>query len=132
VTLDGTALGASAVDHGTTAGPEGVLVVTIAAWAIVLTMGASAALGVLVAILVLVGWVRGRMTWSAPSIPMHEMIWPMGELQDPQYLDEGRVRDSGVDDAHDTAVAVMGIGIKPFSNRAPLSVPRSERSLRHG
>jgi hypothetical protein len=106
--------------------------VTIAAWTILLTMGAAAAVGVLVAVLVFVGWVRGRMTWSAPSIPMHEMIAPMGELQDPQYLDERRVRDSNVDDAHDTAVAVMGIGIKPFTNRAPLSVPRTERSQRHG
>jgi hypothetical protein len=132
VTLDGTPPGASAVDHGTTAGPEGVLVVTIAAWTIILMMGASAAFGVLIAILLLVGWVRGRMTWSAPSIPMHEMICPMGELQDPQYLDERRVWDSSVDDAHDTAVAVMGIGIKPFTNRAPLSVPRTERSQRHG
>lgn len=106
--------------------------VTIAAWFVVLTVFGSVALAIAVAVFVLIGWLRDRRAWSAPSILMHELIAPMGELQDPQYLDRRRGRDSSANDAHDTAVAVIGIGVKPFANRAPLSVPRSERSLRHG
>jgi hypothetical protein len=120
------------VDHGTTAGPEGVLVVTIAAVTMVVMVVGTAVLAVLVAVLVLVGWVRARVTWSGPSILMHELIAPTGELQDPQFLNERRGRDNSANEAHDTAVAVIGIGIKPFTNRAPLTVQRSERSLRHG
>jgi len=107
-------------------------VVTIVAWIVVLTVFGSAAVGVAVVVFVLIGWLRDRRAWSAPSILMHEMIAPMGELQDPQFLNRGRGRDSSANDAHDTAVAVVGIGVKPFAKRDPLSVPRNERSLRQG
>jgi hypothetical protein len=107
-------------------------VVTIAAWTVIVTVFGSLLLGVVVGLLVAVRWVRDRRTWSAPNLSMHELIAPMGELQDPQYADRRRPGDSSVDDAHDTAVAVIGVGIKPFTNRAPLSVPRSSRSMRHG
>ena len=106
--------------------------VTIAALVMIVMLVGTVLVAVLVAVLVLVGWVRGRLTWTAPSIVMHELIAPTGELQDPQFLDERRHRDRSADEAYDTAVAVIGIGIKPFSNRAPLTVQRTERSLRHG
>jgi hypothetical protein len=107
-------------------------VVSIAAWTVLLTLLGSLLVAIVVGVLLAVGWVRDRRTWSAPSLPMHELIAPMGELQDPQYLDRRRTGDSGVDEAHDTAVAVIGVGVKPFTNRAPLSVPRVSRSIRHG
>ena len=106
--------------------------VTIAAWTVVLTVFGSLALEVVVGALLALHWVRDRRTWSAPDLPMHELISPTGELQDPQYAGRRRLGDGSVDDAHDTAVAVVGIGIKPFANRAPLSVQRSSRSLHHG
>jgi hypothetical protein len=109
-----------------------VLVVTIAAWTVLLTVFGSLVLAIVIGLLLAVRWVRDRRMWSAPDLPMHELIAPMGELQEPQYADRLRPVEGGVDEAHDTAVAVIGIGIKPFANRAPLSVPRSSRSLRHG
>jgi hypothetical protein len=109
-----------------------VCVVTIAAWAVLVTVFGSVLLALVVGGLLGVRWLRDRRTWSGPDLPMQELIAPMGELQDPQYADQRPGGMSGVDEAHDTAVAVIGIGIKPFTNRAPLSVPRSSRSIRHG
>lgn len=106
--------------------------VTFAALVVVGTVLGTLVVAVAVGALLLRSWLRDRRTWSAPDLPMHEIIAPMGELQDPQYADQRRGRDDSVDDAHDTAVAVVGLGIKPFANRAPLSVPRSGRSVRHG
>ena len=106
--------------------------VTFAALVVIGTVLGTLVVAVAVAALLLRAWLRDRKTWSAPDLPMHEIIAPMGELQDPQYADQRRARDASVDDAHDTAVAVVGLGIKPFTNRAPLSVPRSARSGRHG
>jgi hypothetical protein len=107
-------------------------VVTIGAWTVIVTVFGSLVLAIVVGVLLAVRWVRDRRTWSAPDLPMHELIAPMGELQDPQYADRRRSGDGSADEAHDTAVAVIGVGIKPFTNRAPLSVPRSSRSIRHG
>jgi hypothetical protein len=107
-------------------------VVTIGAVTVILTVFGTLAVLVVMPLILLRGWWHDRKVWSGPDLPMHEIIMPMGELQDPQYADQRRAGDSSVDDAHDTAVAVVGLGIKPFANRAPLSVPRSSRSLRHG
>jgi hypothetical protein len=107
-------------------------VVTFAALVVVGTVLGTLVVAVAVGALLLRAWLRDRRTWAGPALPMHEIIAPMGELQDPQYADQRRTRDASVDDAHDTAVAVVGLGIKPFANRAPLSVPRSSRSTRHG
>jgi hypothetical protein len=107
-------------------------VVTFAAFVVVGTVLGALVVAVTVSALLLRSWLRDRRTWSAPDLPMHEIIAPMGELQDPQYADQRKGRDASVNDAHDTAVAVVGLGIKPFANRAPLSVPRSDRGLRHG
>lgn len=106
--------------------------VTFAALVVIGTVFGTLVVAVVVGAWLLVSWLRDRRTWSAPDLPMHELIAPMGELQDPQYADQRRSRDASVDDAHDTAVAVVGLGIKPFANRAPLSVQRSSRSIRHG
>jgi hypothetical protein len=109
-----------------------VCVVTIGAWVVLLTVFGSLLVALVVGALLAMHWVRDRRIWSGPNLPMQELIAPMGELQDPQYADQRGSGVSGVDEAHDTAVAVIGIGIKPFTNRAPLSVPRSSRSMRHG
>ena len=106
--------------------------VTFGAWTVILTVFGTIAVVVVLPFVLLRVWLHDRRVWSGPSLPMHEIIAPMGELQDPQYADRRRAGDPGVDDAHDTAIAVVGLGIKPFANRAPLSVPRSSRSLRHG
>lgn len=111
---------------------ERLRVVTFGAITVIVTVFGTIAVVVVLPFVLLRGWLRDRRTWSGPDLPMHEIIAPMGELQDPQYADQRRGRDASVTEAHDTAVAVVGLGIKPFVNRAPLSVPHSSRSQRHG
>ena len=87
--------------------------------------------GALVAGAVLtVGAIRHHREWSVDTGPILA-TGPEGELQDPQYAARGNSA-SGTDDAADTAIAVVGAGITPFINRAPLSVARTQHSQRHG
>ena len=46
--------------------------------------------GLVVGVALAVSWLRARRTWRGPGLIMHELICPMGELQDPQYLDRRR------------------------------------------
>lgn len=98
-----------------------------------LVLGAVAvvlAAGLLAGATLAVGAVRQRRLWSVVTGTI-TATGPEGELQDPQYAGLGTTTDGG-DAAGDTAIAVVGAGIKPFANRAPLSVPRTEHSQRHG
>jgi hypothetical protein len=105
---------------------------TLWAAVIVVAVVGVLAFGLVVGLVVLVGLVRSRRTWRAPSVWTDDFSHRTRELQDPQFADRGRARDPSVSDAHDTAIAVAGLGIHPFTNRAPLSVPRTEHSIRHG
>jgi hypothetical protein len=103
-------------------------------WAVVIVVAVVGVLafGLVIAVVVLVGAIRNRRTWAAPSVWTDDHTLRIRELQDPQYAHSRPAGDPSVSDAHDTAIAVAGLGIHPFTNRAPLSVPRNERSLHHG
>jgi hypothetical protein len=103
-------------------------------WAAVIVVALVGVLGfgLVVGMVVLFGLLRSRRTWRAPSVWTDDFSLRTTELQDPQFADRGRPSDPSVSDAHDTAIAVVGLGIHPFTNRAPLSVPRNEHSIRHG
>jgi len=91
----------------------------IAGLVLVVLIGGTTLLGTLV----LVDLVRDRIRWRGPGLIMHELICPTGELQDPQYADRRGLpyNDSIVDTTDRT---LMG--------RAPLIVPKTQHSLRHG
>ena len=95
-----------------------------------LVVGAVFGLGLVAVGAIAVGAVQRRREWGVATGPI-DATGPEGQLQEPQYADRGTTTDGG-DDAGDTVNAVVGTGITPFTNRAPLSVPRSEHSRRHG
>ena len=101
----------------------------VAAVILVAVLGAVLA-GVVVVAALTVGSVQRRREWAVVTGPI-AATGPGGELQEPQHADHGAPAGH-TDDAADTVIAVVGTGITPFVNRAPLSVPRTEHSKRHG
>lgn len=97
------------------------------AWLMVLTLAAVMAAGIALVAAMVVDAARGRLTWSEPGLPMHELIAPTGELQDPAYLDRRR-RPAGESWARRPASHVP----VPLMSRAPWTVQKGERSVRHG
>lgn len=76
----------------------------------------------------LVSAIRHRQMWSEPGLPMHELIAPTGELQDPQYGDRRRRPPAELiprrrEVSHDAV---------PLMSRAPWTVQKGARSVHHG
>jgi hypothetical protein len=70
--------------------------------------------------------IRRRRTWSEPGLPLHELIAPTGELQDPQYGDRRLPRSEWAAANYERSEYV------PVMGRAPWSVQKSARSVHHG
>jgi hypothetical protein len=70
--------------------------------------------------------IRRHRTWSEPGLPMHELIAPTGELQDPQFADRRLPRSEWA------AARSERPGSMPLMSRAPWSVQKSARSVHHG
>jgi hypothetical protein len=98
-----------------------------AAWLVLLFMGAVLGFGVGLIGAMLVGAVRRRLTWNEPGLPMHELIAPTGELQDPQYGDRRR---RPADETYARRREFRGE--VPLMARAPWTVQKGARSVHHG
>jgi len=98
-----------------------------AAWLMLLTLATVLGFGVALIAAMVVDAVRQRQIWSEPGLPMHELIAPTGELQDPQYGDRRR-RPAAETWARrrDNRAPV------PLMSRAPWIVQKGERSVKHG
>jgi hypothetical protein len=83
--------------------------------------------GLFVGVYAVVSALRSRARWRGEGLIMHELIAPAGELQDPQFGDR---RLGFSDDAAETPHP--GKGDHSLMGRAPWSVPRSSRGVRHG
>jgi hypothetical protein len=83
--------------------------------------------GITVLAAILVTAIRAHHAWGQPGLPMHELIAPTGELQDPQYGDRRR-RPSG---ELSPARRESHSGV-PLMSRAPWTVQKGGRSVRHG
>lgn len=93
---------------------------------VVLLLGLVSGLGILGVAVFVVTALRRRRIWSEPGLPMHELIAPTGELQDPQFADR-RLPRSEWAAARSDKVASMSL-----MSRAPWSVQKSARSVHHG
>jgi hypothetical protein len=96
-------------------------VVVVAMLVIVLGLGLAFVAAMLVSA------VRHHQIWHEPGLPMHELIAPTGELQDPQYLD--RRHRPADETAARRRESVAGM---PLMSRAPWTVQKSARSVKHG
>ena len=70
--------------------------------------------------------IRRHRTWHEPGLPLHELIAPTGELQDPQYGDRRLPRSEWA------AAQGERLGYVPLMGRAPWSVQKIARSIHHG
>ena len=70
--------------------------------------------------------IRRHRTWSEPGLPLHELIAPTGELQDPQYGDRRLPRSDRA------AARDERPGFMPLMGRAPWTVQKVARSVHHG
>jgi hypothetical protein len=70
--------------------------------------------------------IRRHRTWSEPGLPLHELIAPTGELQDPQYGDRRLPRSDRA------AARDERLGFVPLMGRAPWTVQKGARSVHHG
>ena len=64
------------------------MITVLALW-IVLSFGVVVC-GAVVGAGLAVSWLRHRRAWRGPGLIMHELICPMGELQDPEFGDRRR------------------------------------------
>jgi hypothetical protein len=93
---------------------------------VIILLGLAYGAGMLALAVFVVTAIQRHRTWSEPGLPLHELIAPMGELQDPQYGDRRLPRSecaAAQSDRH---------GSVPVMGRAPWSVQKSARSVHHG
>jgi hypothetical protein len=93
----------------------------------VLLLGLVYGAGMLGAAVFVVTAIRRHRTWNEPGLPLHELIAPTGELQDPQYLDRKRRLADEVAAARRESHATV-----PLMARAPWTVQKGTRSVHHG
>lgn len=103
---------------------------TVVSALIVLMVLGALVTGAVIAVVLAVTASRRRHEWAVDTGPIAATA-PEGELQDPQYAGSATSTSSG-DEAGDIVIAVVGTGITPLNNRAPLTVPRTQHSQRHG
>jgi hypothetical protein len=92
----------------------------------VVLLGLAYGAGLLAAAVWLVGTVRRRRVWREPGLPLHELIAPTGELQDPQYGDRRLPRTEWA------AAECERYQYLPLMARAPWAVQKGARSVHHG
>jgi hypothetical protein len=92
----------------------------------VFLLGLAYGAGLVAVVVYLVGAVRRRRIWREPGLPMHELIAPTGELQDPQYGDRRLPRSEWAAAESERHLYV------PLMARAPWSVQKGARSVHHG
>lgn len=96
------------------------------AWLMLLTLAAVLGLGIAFVAATLVDRFRRRQIWNELGLPLHELIAPTGELQDPAFL--GRRRPA----ADSWARRPESHAPVPLMARAPWTVQKGERSVKHG
>jgi hypothetical protein len=92
----------------------------------VLLLGLVYGVGMLAAAVFVVSAIRRHRTWNEPGLPLHELIAPTGELQDPQYGDRRRPR------SEQAAARYESPAWMPLMGRAPWNVQKGARSIHHG
>jgi hypothetical protein len=97
------------------------------AFGVLLMLVAVLGFGLALVTAMVVSAVRHRLMWSEPGLPMHELIAPTGELQDPQYGDRRRRPSLETACRRRESTAVV-----PLMSRAPWTVQKGARSVHHG